>query len=105
VQRPTGASEPNAQPGPGSETGTDAFDPYDPDNSTKSDNSTYFEAPKLFNPKDRTAGRSIAPVRTALYGQPASHQRVSNTRVSNTQVTITREQAEKDALGWSSISN
>jgi len=66
----------------------------------KTDNSSYLEAPKLFNPKDRTAQRSIAPVRTALYEQPAKFQRASTARA-----TITAEQAQKDAAGWTIGSN
>ena len=34
----------------------------------------YFEAPKLFSPNDRTAQRSIAPVKMAVYEQPVRHQ-------------------------------
>jgi hypothetical protein len=65
----------------------------------KSDNSTYLEAPKLFNPRDRTAQRNIAPVHTALYQQPASYQQISTTRT-----VVTAEQAQKDATGWTSAS-
>jgi hypothetical protein len=65
----------------------------------KNDSSTYLEAPKLFNPRDRTAQRSIAPVRTALYQQPASYHEISASRT-----TISAEQAERDAAGWESVS-
>jgi hypothetical protein len=81
---------PPVQPEPGSESETE--DPY---KVNKGDSSTYFEAPKLFNPKDRTAQRSIAPVRTALYEQPASYRQTSIARGP-----ITAEQAELDAAGW-----
>jgi len=65
----------------------------------KNDNSTYLEAPKLFNPRDRTAQRSIAPVHNALYTQPASYHQVSTART-----IVTADQAQKDAIGWSSVS-
>ncbi|MEX0610485.1 MAG: hypothetical protein WD229_00065, partial [Pirellulales bacterium] len=79
------------QPEPGSET--NEKDPYDPND----DSSTYFQAPKLFDPNDRTAQRSIAPVTTALYEKPASFRHVSTQR-------ITLQQAELDAAGWVSAS-
>jgi hypothetical protein len=100
-QKPVNGGEPSEQPStdlqptPGSDTTT----PGAAGDATK-DNSTYFEAPKLFNPKDRTAGRSIAPVRTALYEQPASMHQISAQRKA-----ITAEQAQKDAAGWTSVSN
>jgi hypothetical protein len=86
---------PDVQPAPSGDT--QGVDPYHPD---KGDSSTYFEAPKLFNPKDRTASRGIAPVRTALYEQPASMLRISAQRT-----VITEQQAQQDAAGWSSASN
>jgi hypothetical protein len=60
----------------------------------------YFEAPKLFDPKDRTAQRKISPVRTALY-----EQRVGYRGVSMSNQKITAEQAHRDAAGWSSAAN
>jgi hypothetical protein len=65
-----------------------------------SDSSTFFQAPRLFDPNDRTAQRRITPVRTALYEQPAGYQRVSTNRAQ-----ITSQQAERDAAGWSSASD
>jgi hypothetical protein len=62
----------------------------------KNDNSTYFESPKLFSPQDRTANRSIAPVHTALYQQPATYH-----KISTTQTVLDAEQVNKDAAGWS----
>jgi hypothetical protein len=59
-----------------------------------------FDAPKLFNPQDRTAQHSIAPVRTAVYQQPASYHPISTVRT-----TLTAEQVRKDAAGWKSGSN
>ncbi len=87
---PTDSAQPQIQPQPGTN------DPYD---VKKNDNATYFEAPKLF-PKDRTAQRSIAPVRTALYEQPVSYHQISTARG-----TITAQQAQQDAIGWTSGSN
>ena len=68
-----------------------------PEYDVKKDSSTSLEAPKLFNPNDRTAQRSIAPVKTAVYNKPvASHS------VSTAPVRITAEQAQRDAAGWTS---
>ena len=90
---------PDVQPAPGSDT--EGFDPYHPDKVNKSDSSTYFEAPKLFNPKDRTAKHTgIAPVRTAIYEQPVTYRKTSTT----TRGPITAAQAQQDAIGWSSAS-
>jgi hypothetical protein len=61
------------------------------------ENATMFEAPKLHNPNDRTAQRSIAPVKNALYKQPVGYRKVSTQRV-------TAEQARQDAIGWTSVS-
>jgi hypothetical protein len=68
--------------------------------SEGSESATFFQAPKLFDPNDRTAQRRIAPVRTALYEKPAGYQPVSAKRA-----TITSQQAERDAAGWTSASN
>ena len=64
------------------------------------DSSTYFEAPKLFNPKDRTALRSTGAVRTALYERPVTYRQVSSAARP-----VTAEQAKRDAAGWVSASN
>jgi hypothetical protein len=61
--------------------------------------SSYFEPPKLFDLNDRTAQRSVAPVRHAVYRQPVTHTTVSAPRL------ITAEQARQDAKGWTSASN
>jgi hypothetical protein len=67
--------------------------------STGSDPSaTYFEAPKLFNPNDRTASRVAAPVRNALYEKPVSYRPASFTG------HITAAQVQEDAAGWTSAS-
>jgi hypothetical protein len=81
------------QPLPGDDT-TEP-DPYD---TKKTDNSTYFQAPKLFDPNDRTAQRGVAPVTRALYQKPVSYRNVSTAR------PITAEQAQQDAIGWTSAS-
>jgi hypothetical protein len=68
------------------------------------DNATYLEAPKLFNPKDRTARRSgsIAPVHTAVYQQPVAYHTTA-AKVSS-QGPVSNEQARIDAIGWTSAS-
>jgi hypothetical protein len=90
-QRPANGSEPGSQNG-------NEIDPV-PAN-TDTDNATYLEPPKLFDPKDRTAARPVAPVRRALYEQPIGYQHVSARRI-----TITADQAQRDAAGWTSASN
>jgi hypothetical protein len=66
----------------------------------KSESSTYFEPPKLFNPNDRTAKRSIAPVRTAVYEQRVSYRNTSTALRG----PVSDAQAKLDAQGWSSAS-
>jgi hypothetical protein len=63
------------------------------------ESSTYFEPPKLFDLNDRTARRTIGPVRTAVYHAPVAHLPVSSPR------TITADRAKQDARGWTSASN
>jgi hypothetical protein len=95
--RPAEATTP-VTPEPNSET--EKKDPYE---VNQGDNSTYLEAPKLFNPKDRTAQRgSIAPVRTAVYQQPVAYRATAAKTVSRGPVSD--EQARIDAIGWSSAS-
>lgn len=90
---PTNGAE--SQPGPGEDTGaTPEKELYKVENT---DSATMFQAPKLHDPNDRTALRSIAPVKNALYKQPVSYRDVSMRRVS-------AEQARQDAIGWTSAS-
>lgn len=101
VNRPATEANPpanGAQPSPGSET-EDKVDPYE---VKKPESGAYFEAPQLFNPKDHTArSTSIAPVRTAVYHQPASYRAASTAPRG----PITAEQARRDAIGWTSGTN
>jgi hypothetical protein len=90
---PTNGAE--SQPGPGDDTETTPAKELYKVEST--DSATMWEAPKLHDPNDRTAQRSIAPVKNALYKQPAGYRTVSMQRVS-------AEQARKDAIGWTSAS-
>lgn len=92
-----GTSVTPVQPEPG--TDSNGTDPYDV-NGANGDNSTYFQAPKLFDPNDRTAQRSITPVRTAVYEQPVSYYGISAQRAT----AITEQQAVADAAGWVSAS-
>lgn len=66
--------------------------PADPSPSSESDSSTYFEAPKLFSPQDRTASRPTAEIHDAVYRQEAAYRGVSQTS------------AEVDANGWHAVS-
>ncbi len=96
TNRPADSAAPDngVQPEPASEPSQE--DPY---KVKKSDTSTYLEAPKLFNPKDRTARTgSIAPVRTAVYEQPVSYRHISTAPRG----PISDEQARIDAIGWTS---
>lgn len=85
------------QPIPVDETSTETIETEEGQfyKQKSSDSSTFFEAPALHDPNDRTAQRSIAPVRQALYEQQVGYRKVSTTR-------ITAEQARQDAIGWSS---
>jgi hypothetical protein len=91
AQRPSANGTQEIQPEPAAEP-SQKDDPYD----VNGDSSTYFQAPKLFDPNDRTAQRSIAPVTTAVYEKPVSYRQAS---------TLTSlQQAELDAVGWISAS-
>ncbi|MCH8840745.1 MAG: hypothetical protein IH831_08750, partial [Planctomycetes bacterium] len=57
------------------------------------DSSTYFEAPKLFDPRDRTANRPSVGVHNAVYRQQVTNQAASHVPVS-----------EVDANGWYAVS-
>lgn len=67
--------------------------PSDPAPLPEDDASTYFEAPKLFSPQDRSASRPSVDVHDAVYRQPAAYQGVS-------QATP----VEVDANGWYAVS-
>ena len=96
-QRPAnGGMQQPTQPEPGGDSNEDELESVLEGDGTES--STYFEPPKLFNPNDRTARRSIAPVRTAIYQQAVSHVNVSAPR------SITAQDAQRDAIGWTSVS-
>jgi hypothetical protein len=82
------------QPGPGEDS--TEFDPYKTDSS---DGSTYLQPPQLFSPHDRAAQRSIAPVTTAVYQKPVSYR-----NVSASSRPITAQEAERNAIGWTSVS-
>jgi hypothetical protein len=86
------------QPGPGTDTnGANETPVGDIYKVEEKDTGAFFEAPKLHDPNDRTAWRSIAPVKTAVYKQPVAYRNVSTQRV-------TAEQARQDAVGWTSVS-
>jgi len=63
------------------------------DPSPEDDSSTYFEAPKLFNPRDRTANRPSVEVHNAVYSQQVTHHAASHVPAS-----------EVDANGWYAVS-
>jgi hypothetical protein len=93
-QRPvTNGSTEGAQPAPG-----DDSTEHDPYHTGDSESSTFLQPPKLFDPNDRTAKRSIAPVTTALYQKQVSYRNVSIG-------PVTAQQVQQDAVGWTSASN
>jgi hypothetical protein len=95
-QKPETNGAETPQPGPSDDT-TETPPAVDPYKVEPKDAGASFEAPKLHDPNDRTAQRSIAPVKNALYKQPVAYRNVSTRR-------ITAEQAKQDAIGWSSAS-
>jgi hypothetical protein len=96
-QRPASSEQQEAQPEPGGDSSEAELEKVL--DSEGSDNATYFEPPKLFDLNDRTASRSIGPVRNAIYQKPVSHVPVAATRLTSA------EQARQDAKGWTSASN
>ncbi|MEM8947329.1 MAG: hypothetical protein AAGD11_19300 [Planctomycetota bacterium] len=85
----------------------DPLDQYDPGPvETESDSSTWYNAPQLLDPRDRTAARTYhsrqptVDVRTAIYRNGGQNQGVSTTRPTGSR---TRTQAEIDADGWSAV--
>jgi hypothetical protein len=99
-QKPPTNGPEQIQPAPGDDTNDAAGDSEveDPYKVKDTDSSTYFEAPKLHDPNDRTAWRGVSTVKTAVYKQPVSYRSVSTQRVTD-------EQARQDAIGWTSASN
>lgn len=91
----------------GNPAGDDVVPPvqeYPEPAETESDSSTWYNAPQLLDPRDRTAVRTYksrrptVDVRTAVYRNPTPNQRVSQTSGRRA-----RTQAEIDADGWSSV--
>ncbi len=97
-------------PDPAPESGESESDPFglqdkkeSADEAAPSDSSTLFEAPRLLDPRDRTAqrsssGRVSVDVWNAVYNQPTTHKAVSQTSYKP---TLTR--VNNDADGWSSV--
>ncbi len=63
------------------------------DPSPEADASTYLEAPRLFNPRDRSASRPTVDVHNAVYRQPVTNHAASHAPAR-----------EVDAYGWSAVS-
>jgi hypothetical protein len=76
-------------------------DPYavpdDESDLQDSGSATYFEAPQLFNPSDRSAARPATPVWQAVYHKPVDERTVATQ-------PVTWQQAQQDAAGWTSAS-
>jgi hypothetical protein len=91
-QEPASTAPTDTAPAPGGDS--EGIDPYDP---SKDNGASYFQAPKLFDPNDRTARRHIAPVTKALYEKSVAYRSVSARPIS-------LKQAQQDATGWTSAS-
>lgn len=100
---------------PAGEAEPDPLDTYDPLNGddpgpaeAESDSSTWYNAPRLLDPRDRTALRTYksrqptVDVNTAIYRNDNSRQRVNHTTARRT-APRAPTQAEIDAEGWSSV--
>jgi hypothetical protein len=97
-QRPTSnGGQQEVQPEPGRDASEDELESLLEGDGAES--STYFEPPKLFDLNDRTARKSIAPVRRAIYQKPVTHSTISMPR------SVSAERAQQDAKGWTSASN
>jgi len=83
----------------------DPLENHDPGPAaTESDPSTYYNAPRLLDPRDRTVTRTnsrkpTVEVWNAVYRGPATTRKVSPTSAR----TRVRTQAEIDADGWSAV--
>jgi len=67
--------QPQLQPNEPTPAGSSTYESNRPTTeapATQNDKSTYFEAPKLFNPRDRTASRTSVDVIPAVYTQPTT---------------------------------
>jgi hypothetical protein len=97
-RRPTnGGAQQEVQPEPGRDANEDELESVLEGDGAES--STYFEPPKLFDLNDRTARKSIAPVRRAIYQKRVTHSTISMPR------SVTAQRAQQDAIGWTSASN
>jgi hypothetical protein len=61
------------------------------------DGQSFFDAPQLFDPQDKTVKYSPAPVHRAVYQRPAG---TSPDRVTTRPITF--EKSQRDAVGWTS---
>jgi hypothetical protein len=86
-------NEPEASTAPNG--GTDSLEKYLPQ-------AEYFEAPKLFDPTDKTVKLSPAPIHMAVYKRPAGESPDHSVQVRP--ISITAEKARRDAVGWTSSS-
>jgi len=92
---------------PATGTGQGTVDPLDPIPEVSPNTDTTFEAPRLFDPSDRTAQRSSSngptvDVWNAVY-QKTGSERVKQMAFQQTNGKSSRTQAEIDADGWQSV--
>ncbi len=88
----------------------DPLEKFDPRPEAEADSSTYYNAPRLFDPRDRTAARSYqksrkptADVWTAVYRGPTKHRQASTRVRKQAAPRSSRSQAEIDAEGWTAV--
>ncbi|QDU90039.1 hypothetical protein Pla175_34380 [Pirellulimonas nuda] len=77
-----------------------------PSGTSIEDSSTYFEAPQLYDPRDRTTRRPTAPVWNAVYEKPADSGTVHRTSLrveSEAPAPVRRTQVGFE--GWTSAAN
>jgi hypothetical protein len=76
-------------------TGTDGLQKYLDEQSAN-----YFQAPALFDPHDRAAKLSPAPIHMAVYKRQAGE--APDHPIEARPISITAEKAKRDAAGWTS---
>ena len=81
----------------------DPFDEFDPGPAGEVDPSTYFNAPRLLDPSDRTAVRSRSRKPTVDVWQAVYRKPATASQVSQTSARRARTQAEIDAEGWAPV--
>ncbi|MGI9429202.1 MAG: hypothetical protein ACR2NM_11135, partial [Bythopirellula sp.] len=99
-------------PGSGTPNPVDAVHPhdnFDPGPAKDGDSNTYFNAPRLLDPRDHTArsyqqrSKPTVDVWTAVYRSAANSPKASPTSQRPSTSRRSRTQAEIDADGWTAV--